>query len=119
MEAHESLANSIPLARCREIDVEVLNRDNRLGNVAVGVLLTDSKTGGRPADYLGQLYVKSSEPELFKVKTSPVSEVLHFTVPVSGKVRSFDEINVMFFPDGADFGKGPKMAIGQFELMPR
>jgi hypothetical protein len=119
MEAHQSLGSSIPLARCREIDVEVMNRDNRRGNVAVGVLLTDSKTRGRPTIYLGQQYVVSSDPDHFAMKTKPVNEVLRFAVPQSGKVRRFDEINVMFFPDGANFGKGPKMAIAQFELMPR
>lgn len=119
MEAHEHLANSIPLSRCREIAIEVMNRDNRLGNVAVGVLLTDSKAPGRPTIYLGQQPVVSSEAEHFAVKASAVSEVLRFEVPQSGKVRRFDEINVMFFPDGANFGKGPKMAVAQFELMPR
>ena len=119
MEAHQSLGNSIPLARCREIEVEVLNRDNRRGLVSVGVLLTDSKAPGRPTIYLGQQYVASSEAEHFAIKTLPVSDMLHFAVPQTGKVRRFDEINVMFFPDGANFGKGPKMAIGQFELEPR
>jgi hypothetical protein len=119
MEAHQSLGNSIPLGRCREIEVEVLNRDNRRGLVSVGVLLTDSKAPGRPTIYLGQQYVASSEPDHFAIKTLPVSDVLRFAVPQTGKVRRFDEINVMFFPDGANFGKGPKMAVGQFELEPR
>ena len=61
----------------------------------------------------------SSQAEHFAIKTSPVSEVLRFAVPESAKIRKFDEINVMFFPDGANFGKGPKMAIGEFELEPR
>jgi hypothetical protein len=119
MEAHQALGNAIPLGRCREIEVEVLNRDNRRGLVSVGVLLTDSKAQGRPTIYLGQQPVVSSEAEHFAVKTSPVSEVLRFVVPESGKVRRFDEINVMFFPDGANFGKGPKMAVGEFQLEPR
>jgi len=119
MEAHQRLGSSIPLARCREIELEVLNRDNRRGMVAVGVLLTDSASRGRQTIYLGQQPVVSSQAEHFAMKTSPVSEVLRFTVPETAKIRRFDEINVMFFPDGANFGKGPKMAVGQFELMPR
>jgi hypothetical protein len=119
MEAHQRLGSSIPLARCREIEVEVLNRDNRRGMVAVGVLLTDSVSRGKQTIYLGQQPVVSSQAEHFAMKTSPVSEVLRFTVPETAKIRRFDEINVMFFPDGANFGKGPKMAVGQFELMPR
>jgi hypothetical protein len=119
MEAHQSLGNSIRLARCREIDVEVLNRDNRPGTVALGVLLKDSGARSKPTIYLGQQPVVSSEPEHFTIKTSPEGEVLRFTVPESGKIRKFDEITVMFFPDGANFEKGPKMALQQFELVPR
>jgi hypothetical protein len=119
MEAHQSLGNSIPLARCREIEVEVLNRDNRRGNVTVGVLLTDSSSRGKQTIYLGQQPVVSSEPEHFALKSSPVSETLRFAIPETAKIRRFNEINVMFFPDGANFGKGPKMAVGQFELEPR
>jgi hypothetical protein len=119
MEAHQSLETSIPLARCKEIEVEVLNRDNRRGLVSVGVLLTDSASRGRQTIYLGQQAVVSSQAEHFAMKTLPVSEVVRFMVPGTGKIRRFDEINVMFFPDGANFGKGPKMAVGQFELMPR
>ena len=119
MEAHQRLGSSIPLARCKEIQVEVLNRDNRRGLVSVGVLLTDSASRGRQTIYLGQQPVVSSQAEHFAIKTSPVSEVLRFAVPESAKIRKFDEINVMFFPDGANFGKGPKMAIGEFELEPR
>jgi hypothetical protein len=119
MEAHQTLGISIPLARCKEIAVEVLNRDNREGIVALGVLLTDSKTRGRPTVYLGQQNVVSSEPKHFTLKSTPVNEVLRFAVPESGKVRRFDEINVMFFPDGANFGKGLKMSVEQFELAPR
>jgi hypothetical protein len=119
MEAHQRLGSSIPLARCREVDVEVLNRDNRRGSVAVGVLLTDSGSRGKQTIYLGQQPVASSEAEHFALKTAPAHEVLRFAVPETAKIRRFDEINVMFFPDGANFGKGPKMAVAQFELKPR
>jgi hypothetical protein len=119
MEAHQNLGSSIRLARCGEIDVEVLNRDNRLGTVALGVLLSDSGARGRPTIYLGQQPVVSSEPEHFSIKTSPESEVLRFPVPETAKIRKFDEITVMFFPDGTNFEKGTKMAIEQFALKPR
>lgn len=119
MEAHQELGSAIELGRCGEVDVEVLNRDNSAGRVAVGVLLTDSRALGKPTIYLGQQPVKSSEPENFTIKTSAVSEVLRFTVPATGKIRKFDEIEVMFFPDGEDFEKGPKMAVAEFELKPR
>jgi hypothetical protein len=119
MEAHEKLAAPIPVARCGEIDVEVLNRDNEPGSVALGVLLSDSGARGAPTFYLGQQPVVSSEPEHFTIKTSPADEVLRFAVPEAAKIRKFDEITVMFFPEVANFEKGPKMAIEQFELIPR
>jgi hypothetical protein len=119
MEAHQELGSAIRLGQCGEIDVEVLNRDNRAGRVAVGVLLADSRALGKPTIYLGQQPVESSEPENFAIKTSPVSEVLQFVIPATEKIRRFDEITVMFFPDGENFEKGPKMAIAEFELKPR
>jgi hypothetical protein len=119
MEAHQELGSAIRLGQCGEIDVEVLNRDNSAGRVAAGVLLTDSSALGKQTIYLGQQPVESSEPENFTIKASAVSEVLRFAVPTTAKIRKFDEITVMFFPDGENFEKGPKMAIEEFELKPR
>jgi hypothetical protein len=103
MEAHQPLGTSIPLARCREIQVGILNRDNRRGVINLAVLLTDSSSPGHPQLYLGQ---------------QPV-EVLRFPILSTAKIRKFDEITVMFFPDAANYDIGPKIAIDQFQLIPR
>jgi hypothetical protein len=119
MEAHQSLGTPIPLARCREIQVEVLNRDNHPGTVNLGVLITDTSGTGKPQVYLGQQPLQSTEPGQFRVKTDPVLETLHFSIPSPAKLRKFDQITVLFFPDTGNDTLGPKLAIQQFELIAR
>jgi hypothetical protein len=118
MDAHQTLGASIPLARCREIQVDILNRDNRPGAINLAVLLGDST---QPANqlYLGLQPVVSSQPGNFTVKPLPVGETLRFPIPQPAKIRKFDEITVMFFPDSANYDTGSKVAIQQFQLIPR
>jgi hypothetical protein len=118
MDAHQTLGASIPLARCREIQVDILNRDNRPGAINLAVLLSDST---QPANqlYLGQQPVVSSQPGNFVVKSSPVTETLRFPIPAPAKIRKFDEITVMILPDSANYDTGSKVAIDQFQLIPR
>jgi len=119
MEAHQSLGSPIRLARCREISVGVLNRENHPGTIAIGLLLTDTFSPGKPTVYLGQQTLPSSAPDQFTVKMSPVAETLRFPVPAHASLRRFDQITVMIFPDGEHFELGPKVAIKDFQLMPR
>jgi hypothetical protein len=119
MEAHQNLGSSIRINRCREIKVAILNRDNRRGALNLAVLLTDSALPAKPTLYLGQQPVVSSQPSQFRIKSSPATEVLRFPVSASAKIRKFDEITVMFLPDEANFEIGPKIAIQDFELLPR
>ena len=119
MEAHQSLGTPIPIARCREIQVAVLNGDNTPGSVSLGVLLTDTSAPGKPQVYLGQQPVQSTQSVQFRIKTDPVPETLRFQVPASAKIHKFDQITVLFFPNGANYAQGPKLAIQQFQLIPR
>jgi hypothetical protein len=119
MEAHQTLGQSIPLARCREIQLGILNSDNRPGVINIAVLLTDSSSPSKPQLYLGQQPVVSSQPGQFDAKSSPAEETLRFPIPSPAKIRKFDEITVMFFPDSANYDIGPKVAIDQFQLIPR
>jgi hypothetical protein len=119
MEAHQSLATAIPLACCREIQVTIENHDNAPGVIALGVLLTDSTSLGKPTLYLDQQTVVSTEPGHFTVKSSPAAEVLSFRVPGRPKIQQFDEITVIFFPDSERPNTGAKIAIKQFDLIPR
>jgi hypothetical protein len=119
MEARQSLGTAIQLTCCREIQVTIQNRDNTPGRIAIGVLLTDSTSIGKPTLYLDQQPVLSTEPDHFSVKSSPVQEVLRFPVPNHPKIDRFDEITVIFFPDTERAKTGAKIAIQGFELLPR
>jgi hypothetical protein len=63
--------------------------------------------------------VMSTEPNQFSVKSSPVQEVLRFSVPNHPRIDRFDEITVIFFPDTERAKAAAKIAIQQFELLPR
>jgi hypothetical protein len=119
MEARQSLGPAIQLTRCREIQVTIDNHDNTPGRIALGVLLTDSTSIGKPTLYLDQQPVISTEPNHFSVKSSPVQEVLRFPVPNHPRIDRFDEITVIFFPDSERAKAGAKIAIEEFELLPR
>jgi hypothetical protein len=118
MEAHQTLGQSIPLARCREIQVGILNSDNEPGAVNLAVLLSDSAS---PANqlYLGQQPVPITQPANFSEKSRPLAETLHFAIPETVKIRRFDEITVMFLPEAAHYDRGPKIAVEEFQLVPR
>lgn len=118
MEAHQALGSTIPLARCREIQVDLLNGDNRPGVINLAVLLGHSSSPSKQL-YLGQQAVLSSEPGQFGFKSTATPETLRFPIPSSGKLRGFDQITVMFLPDEANDDQGSKVAIQQFRLMPR
>jgi hypothetical protein len=119
MEAHQALGAPIPLACCRDMQVTIENSDNTPGLIAIGVLLTDSTSLGKPTSYLGQQTVVSTEPGRFAVKPSPIPEVLHFTIPSHSQIERFDEITLVFFPDAERPYTGAKIAIKQFDLIPR
>lgn len=119
MEAHQALGAAIPLACCREMQVTIENSDNAPGIIAIGVLLTDSTSLGKPTSYLGQQTIVSTEPSHFTMKSSPVPEVLHFPIPNHSRIEEFDEITIVFFPDAERPYTGAKIAIKQFDLVPR
>lgn len=120
MEAHQALGSVIPLARCREIQVAILNGDNRPGVINLAVLLAHSSAPSNQL-YLGQQPVPSSQPDRFGFKATAAPEILRFPIPTSAsaKLRGFDRITVLFLPDQANYDKGSKVAVQQFQLMPR
>ncbi len=119
MEAHQILGKALPVARCRELQVEIENRDNGIGAIAMAVLLSDAASPGKQALYLGQQPIVSTEPTHFFFKSSPVFETLRFSIPAGAKIRRFNEITVMMLPDVEHALTGPKIAIRQFQLFPR
>jgi hypothetical protein len=119
IEARQTLSTAIPIARCRAMEVNIENRDNQPGAVAMAVLLRDSTKPRQPAVYLGQQPIESTQPMHFTFKTAPVFETLRFEVPVHPSLRRFDEITVMLLPDVNHALVGPKIAIREFQLIPR
>jgi len=119
MNAHQTLAQAIRTSRCREIEIDVENRDNTEGIVSLGVLLTDEESSPKRTLYLGEQPIVSTEPGQFFVKTKPAYETLRFAVPADATLRKFNEITVLFLPDIEHTYVAPRIAIQQFELFPR
>jgi hypothetical protein len=119
IEAHQKLSSPIPVGRCSKIDVEIRNRDNVPGAIALAVLLRDSAQPRKEPLYLGERPIEGMEPGQFVVKTKPVGETLRFAIPERRDFRKFDEITVMLLPDVEHALLGPKIAIEQFRLYPR
>jgi hypothetical protein len=119
MEAHQRLGGLIRLSRCREIDVDVMNRDNLPGSIAMALRLTNSMVPGTNTVLLAEQPVVSTEPEHFAEKTTPVFETLHFAVPARARIRSFNEMTVVLIPDPMHAKVGPRIVIRQFALLPR
>lgn len=119
MQAHQTLAAPVDVRLCGAMRVTVRNGDNRQGRVDMDVQLTDTTKPGKPSMYLGIEPLISTEPDHFRLKVNPVSEEVTFTMPARGKLKSFDEITVFFFPDEQRSTLGARMGIEQFELMPR
>jgi hypothetical protein len=119
MEAHQMLGAPVRLACCRELQVAVENSETWRGGMELGVLLTDSNAPGKPDFYLGQQTVLSNQPGALSPRTAPIREVLHFPIPAGARIRKFDEITIIFVPDATRMEIGPKIAIDEFELLPR
>jgi hypothetical protein len=119
MEAHQSLGSSIDLSCCGALEMEIKNGDNLPGKIVMAVVLTDTHRSSQPSLALSGQTVVSSEPGHFFIKSSPVEEKLRFSIPPRREIEKFDEITVIYFPPPDRAIVGLKVAIEQFELMPR
>ena len=119
MEAHQRLVGPVRISRCGEIDVEIENRDNLRGALSLALLLSDSALPDKPTLYLGGKQIETSMPGFFSYKSAPVFETVRFAIPATASIRKFDEITVILLPDIEHAMVGPKIAISQFELLPR
>ena len=119
MEAHQSLSEPVDLRSVGGMQVTVRNGDNRRGRIDVGVLLTDSTAPGKPSLYLGTQPIVSTEADHFVVKANAIREEVSFAVPEKRTIRKFDEITVLYFPDGDRSTLGARVGIEEFELMPK
>jgi hypothetical protein len=118
MEAHQRLGTSIPLSCCAELQVAIKNADNRPGQIALGVILTDSTSPEKAILSLATKVVVSSEPGHFSLNRRPVDEILRFTFPAHSRFRQFNEITVLYLPARERSLGGAQIAIQQFVLIP-
>jgi hypothetical protein len=119
MQAHQTISPPLRLSCCREIRVQLQNRDNRPGALVVALLLSDSTSHNKTTLYLGQQPIVSSQPGHFAIKPAPVTETLSYQVPARAIIRQFDTIDLVVMSDMARLDKGSRIAIDQFALTPR
>jgi hypothetical protein len=119
MEAHQNLGSSIDLACCSEIDVAITNADTRPGKIALGIVLTDSNSTGKPWRTLGEQTIVSSAADQIPMNRPPVKEILRFPISRSATMRGFNEITIIFLPAKERARGGAKVSIQSFTLIPR
>ena len=120
MQAHQNLAAPIPINCCREIQV-VFKNDPSFGASVVGLWLTDSHSAAKAtqtSQSLGIKPVASDNANPHSANTSSVEETLSFPLPKSAKIKQFDRITVVLFPNQRHTTTGRKVAIESFILLP-
>jgi hypothetical protein len=119
MEAHQNLGAPIRLNCCREIQVTIENHEGAWSPIALGLQLTDSAAPGKPNLFLGLQPILSTRPGRANANSGAAVETLTFSVPAYARIRKFDQITILFAPSDQRVVIGPKIAIEQFELIPR
>jgi len=117
MEAHQKLADPVLLACCHEIQV-VFKNDLAMGATEMGLSLTDSHSAGELTQNLGVQYVALDGTGERSGNSLTTEETLTFAIPKSAKIRSFDQITVILFPDPVHSTLGRKVAIERFVMIP-
>jgi hypothetical protein len=119
MEAHQSLASSVALADCSELQIHVRNADNEPGSIVLGVVLSDSTLPGKPSLALGGMPISSTQPGHFTIKAAPVEDTLRYAIPAHARISKFNQISVVFFPAEQRAQVGVKIALQDFVLIRR
>jgi hypothetical protein len=68
---------------------------------------------------VGQQVIASTQPENFAFKAAPVRETLRFVVPPSLAAERFGGLTVLLLPDIEHTFVAPRIAVDQFEILPR
>lgn len=118
MEAHQRLSSPIDPRCCRELDLSILNADDRPGTIRISVELIDSSSPHVQTEDLGTRPVLSSMAPEFSLNRHPVDEVLKFSILPNPAIRQFDEIVVVFLLAKERSLGGAQIAIRSFQLLP-
>lgn len=116
MTARQTLDTPIDIEDCSELDLAIINGDKSPGEIDVGVVLTDAAT--KRTQYLGRRPLPSSMAPEFSIRRGPVEEKLRFHI-LHGKLSRFDQITVLIVPAIDRSLAGARIAVKQFELIPR
>jgi len=81
------------------------------------VLLSDSTSPSKPGLSLGPQPVSGNDPG--HPSFVPSFKTIRFVIPDHPSIRKFDDITVELIPDEEHSQVAPKLAIEQFELLPR
>lgn len=124
MEAHQQLGTHVSLSCCRSIRLEFQSCDNFPGDTLLGIALKDSNA--KPEDaltgqavYLGAQPIPSSPASQFMTGCIPRAQAMEFLIPPHPSLRRFNQITVIFSTDPARSEIGARVALKQFELLPR
>lgn len=119
MEAHQQLALPIDPGCCRELDLSILNADDRPGGIRIAVELIDSSSRHVQSEELGSRPVLSSMPPEFSLNGPSRRETLKYPIPANSAIHKFDEIEVVFLPSWERSLGGVQIAIRSFRLLPK
>lgn len=119
LEAHQLLASPIDASCCRQLDLSVLNADNRPGAIRIAVLLINSSSPHVESEDLGTRPVRSSMQPEFSLNRPPTPEVLEYPMQAGSEMRHFNEIEVIFLPARERALGGAQIAVRSFRLLPR
>jgi len=124
MEAHEKLGAHVNLACCSALLIAIDSCDNLPGPISLGVSLNDYDLRTKGAErkrgvYLGSQPVTPSAPALFASSCVPRTQTLRYLIPHPAVIRKFNEVTVSFAGGAFRAEVGPKIAIKQFQLLPR
>lgn len=115
MEAHQKLVQSIDLACCAVVQLEIRNADSAAEAIALELVAID-ETGTEQSLGLARV---NSRPDAGKDPVTPVSETLDFAVPSGLTIGMVDEFKVIFLRTRAVSFKSARIALDRFLLVPR
>lgn len=118
MEAHQKLEQSIDVACCARIQIEILNADRYPGTVSLELMLVHSEGSATASESLGLAPVLST-PALNSDPVTAVPETLDYSMPAGGPLKVFNELQVMFRRARSRADKSARVAIQRFILAPR
>jgi len=95
------------------VEIELDNRDQNLGVVAVVLLLEDSSSKGHPQLDVGRQQIVTGEAESSGLRS------FRFRLPARASLRRFDTVAVMFLPESGHERVAPRFAVRELRFYPR